>query len=43
VSYALTIGQIPQNLAVLFAGLKLLVFVSAFSVWLPHHFGPGRP
>jgi hypothetical protein len=26
---------------VLFAGLMLLVFVPAFSLWLPHYFGLG--
>jgi tripartite ATP-independent transporter DctM subunit len=30
-----------KYLAVLFAGLMLLVFVPAFSLWLPHHFGLG--
>ena len=28
-----------KYLAVLFAGLLLLVFVPAFSLWLPRHFG----
>jgi tripartite ATP-independent transporter DctM subunit len=30
-----------KYLAVLFAGLMLLVFVPLFSLWLPHHFGLG--
>jgi tripartite ATP-independent transporter DctM subunit len=34
-------GPMTKYLAVLFAGLMLLVFVPTFSLWLPHHFGLG--